>query len=86
MKYETVNPLSKLREDEPFFFLRSQDKLAPLAVQAYADALNSEANRLFESDPETAKRLMCDAIQVLKFATRMVDWQLDNQQFVKLPD
>lgn len=42
-KYTDVNPLEKLHEDEPWFFLRAQDATAPGAVEAYANALNIAA-------------------------------------------
>lgn len=44
-KYQNVNPLTKVHEDEPWFFIRAQDKLSVEAVMAYSQLLNKASNR-----------------------------------------
>lgn len=86
-KYQGTNPLEKLRDGEPYFFIRAQDKLGPEAVQAYADLLQREANRAFgEGKEELSDTLRKQALGVLRVASVFMDWQHDNQQFVKIPD
>lgn len=72
-KYENTNPLSKLHDGEPYFFLRAQDKCAPKAVNEYAKKLRDEG------DLKGAEE--CHA-----FARRMRQWQIDNPDKVKMPD
>lgn len=36
MKYDHIDPRSKLHPGEPYFFIRAQDVFSPAAVQAYA--------------------------------------------------
>lgn len=86
MKYKDVNPLEKLRDGEIYFFLRAQDRIAPRAVAYYADLLKAEADRLIDSDPRKSKQLYKGALECLRLSGKMLDWQMDNDQFVKLPD
>jgi len=72
-KYEGKNPLEKLHAGEPYFFLRSQDRCAPLAVSQYAATLRSCG------DDKGAQE--CHA-----FAQRMREWQDKNPELVKMPD
>jgi hypothetical protein len=64
---------AKLGDDEPFFFLRAQDRLAPAIVHAYGEAL-------------ARKGLRDQAVQTMAFAASMEVWQRDNPDKVKLPD
>lgn len=43
MKYEGIDPRSKLHPGEPYFFIRAQDVFAPAAVQAYATMSHQHA-------------------------------------------
>lgn len=72
-KYPDGPPLAALHDDEPWFFLRAQDELAPDAVEFYADKL--ERNGLHAQSRE-----------VRRFAHRMREWQVANPDKVKLPD
>lgn len=71
-KYEYINPLTKLHEGEPFFFLRAQDLLSTHAVRQYAEAVAV-------TDPVGAQ-------ECREFADRMEKWQDENPTLVKLPD
>lgn len=84
MKYDNVNPIEKLHEGEIYFFLRAQDKLAPKAVQAYAHELIKASD--MEEDPHRRNDLYKQAIECMSMAARMLDWQLDHKDLVKLPD
>ncbi len=87
MKYQGKNPLEKLRDGEPYFFVRAQDKLGPEAVQAYADLLKRESDKAYrDNDDARAGELLKQALGVLRVAHIFADWQADNQQFVKMPD
>jgi len=35
-KYVGINPIQKLHDGEPYFFIRAQDVFSPAAIQAYA--------------------------------------------------
>lgn len=73
MKYNNINPLEKLHEGEPYFFLRSQDQCAPAAVTHYAYHLRGYGDfKGFEECHE--------------FARKMRKWQLENPDKVKMPD
>jgi hypothetical protein len=72
-KYDGVNPLEKLHEGEPYFFLRAQDKHAPLTVLKYADLVRRGG------DLEGSK-------ECLDMADRMQAWQQANHDLVKKPD
>jgi len=73
MKYKNKNPLEKLHEGEPYFFIRAQDKHSVRIVREYAKMLKNTG------DIEGYKG-------VLDFSDNMVDWQEANQDKVKLPD
>jgi hypothetical protein len=72
-KYENENPLQKLHEGEPYFFLRSQDIHAPEAVRAYAEFL-CDSGDIYGGN------------ECYKFANRMERWQDENRDKVKNPD
>lgn len=87
MKYEGTNPLEKLREGEPYFFLRAQDKLSVKMISAYADLLKAESDKAqVMGSFKLAGELYKQSLGVLKLAHIFIDWQIDNEQFVKLPD
>lgn len=86
-KYHEKNPLEKLHEGEPFFFLRAQDRLAPDAVRAYADLLKRESDKASaEGDQVRADGLLKQSLGVLRAARAFMEWQVDNPSMVKLPD
>jgi hypothetical protein len=86
-KYQGKNPLEKLREGEPYFFLRAQDKLSPDAIRAYAEALRKACGEAWgRGEQEKGNELMKQALGVLKVVEVFMDWQDANEQFVKLPD
>jgi hypothetical protein len=86
-KYEGVNPLERLHPNEPWFFIRAQDKLSTDAVVAYSHLLQRESNRaILRGEHELAQSLERDAAEVVSFAHRFMDWQEANPDKVKLPD
>lgn len=87
-KYAESRP-DALHPDEPFFFLRGQDVLAPFALQGYAALLRAAA----AGDQDVAHRvqgagrfpiLREQAEEVERIAAQMVAWQAEHH--VKLPD
>lgn len=49
MKYINTNPLEKLKSNEPYFFIRAQDKLSISVIEIYKQlciASNSDATGL----------------------------------------
>ena len=76
-----------VRDGEPWFVVRAQDQLSPETIQFYADLLKRESEKALASgDEDKSKELLKQALGVLKVASAFVDWQLDNKEFVKLPD
>lgn len=73
MKYQNINPLEKLHEGEPFFFIRGQDVNAYHAVINYATLLKAQGD--IKGSREV--RAIADDIQ---------DWQRLNDHLVKRPD
>lgn len=71
-KYNGVNPLHKLHDGEPYFFLRAQDVHSPYAVRHYAQAVGVL---------DVKARDEC-----LAFADHIEQWQEANHDKVKLPD
>ena len=72
-KYDGKNPLEKLHDGEPYFFLRAQDRLAPDAVREYSSQL------MRNGDYDGADECM-------KVAIRMLKWQGKNPATVKMQD
>lgn len=70
-KYPTGLP--KMNDGEPWFLIRGQDKLAPMAVSYYATLLNGH------DLPEQAG-------SVIRFSDEIEKWQANNPEKVKLPD
>ena len=85
-KYENENPLSKLHEEEPYFFIRAQDQLSVDAVRAYAELLEQRASDLSVTDAMRSRNLAHQAFEVGKFAEEFLRWQELNPALVKLPD
>lgn len=73
LKYGSTDPLGDLHEGEPYFFLRAQDKCALKAVGEYAKTLHNVGNL------EGAKECR---VHIL----RMMQWQAENPEKIKMPD
>lgn len=73
MKYDGINPLSKLHPGEPYFFIRGQDILAPEAIIHYAYSLKQKGDE-------------AGFKEVREIADKVFDWQLENPSLVKMPD
>lgn len=87
MKYAGKNPLDKLREGEPYFFIRAQDALSSESVQHYASLLKRESDKARNDGQDSkADELLKQSLGVLRVASIFLDWQHDNKEFVKLPD
>lgn len=82
MKYPAGPP--PLTPDEPFFFLRGQDALAPYAVAGYAALLRAAAAGLRTCDPHAGRDLAEQADECDRIAASMLAWQAANRG--KLPD
>jgi len=87
-KYYGLNPLEKVHEGEPWFFLRAQDATAPGALEGYANTLNaiSHVARTVNDDPAQARLLHLMALDCFKAAEAFRIWQQRNPDLVKLPD
>ena len=86
-KYKGINPLERLHEGEPYFFIRAQDRLSPSAVVAYSELLQGEAEKAYlKNDIRLWESLSDQASQVAGFAREFLEWQKDHPEFVKLPD
>lgn len=72
-KYVNKNPLEKLHDGEPYFFLRSQDIHAPQSVRFYAELLLDAGDERGSNE--------CN-----NFADSMESWQDANRDKVKEPD
>lgn len=87
MKYQGNNPLEKLREGEPYFFIRAQDALSSESVQHYASLLKRESDKAYAAnEDERGAELLKQSLGVLRVANIFQDWQHDNPTFVKMPD
>lgn len=87
MKYKGVNPLTKLRDGEPYFFLRAQDKLSGETLSAYADLLKRESEKAYQrGEEEVSNRLLKQSLGIFNVCEIFSNWQDENRQFVKLPD
>jgi hypothetical protein len=83
----------RLHPEEPWFTLRAQDILAPLAVQQYANFLRAAAAGLRHGDDvftgrdvSRANALQEHAQDAEAVAAEMVLWQTQHPDHVKLPD
>ncbi len=72
-KYNTIDPRTKLKPGEPWFFLRAQDVHAPATVRSYASVLSSSG------DAKGSR-------EVYALADAMAAWQTANPDHVKRPD
>ncbi len=85
-KYDEENPLAKLHDGEPYFFIRTQDRLSVSAVMAYAELLELAASDTITTDSVKSRNLAHQAYEVGKFAEEFQLWQELNPTLVKLPD
>ena len=97
LKYADTNPVDRLRPQEPFFFVRAQDRFALSALAGYRDALVAEADRLtydpvFVGDPvqntiaETRAHLRKQARDVEALMAYFEAFQANHPEWVKTPD
>lgn len=83
MKYGKItSSFKQFPEEEPIFLLRSQDILAPAAVENYAQLLRAAAQGA--EDVSVHRRLLDAARECSDFAAQMIAWQAENG--AKLPD
>lgn len=73
MKYHKTNPIEKLHPGEPWFFIRSTDRFAPAAVQAYATMLGANGDK-------------DGAAECMAISHEIIQWQKANPDKVKHPD
>lgn len=73
MKYQGINPLEKLHDGEPYFFIRAQDIHSATIVQSYASMLRSNGDHR-------------GANNVMEMVDQINQWQRDNPDKVKKPD
>jgi len=86
-KYEGINPLERLHPNEPWFFIRAQDKLSVEIVMEYSRLLEGESWKARGRGDEALARSLSDqSTQVAQAAHKFLDWQEDNPDKVKLPD
>ena len=86
-KYDGINPLESLNPEEPWFFIRAQDKLSVDAVIEYSHLLRREANKAsMRNEYDLSDSLTKQAAEVLEFAQDFADWQKENNDLVKYPD
>jgi hypothetical protein len=86
-KYQDENPLNRLHECEPYFFIRAQDKLSVDAVTEYSYLLRREANRaMVRNEYDLSDSLSEQADEVLEYAQNFAEWQRENNDLVKYPD
>ena len=86
-KYAGINPLERLHPNEPWFFIRAQDRLSVAAVIEYSHLLRHESvNSSLRGDNELSDSLNKQADEVLAYAQDFKDWQEENSDLVKYPD
>lgn len=86
-KYQGTNPLTRLHPDEPWFFIRGQDRLSTAAVIEYSHLLRyASTNAALGNDQDLSYSLKKQADEVLSYAQRFKCWQLENPDKVKYPD
>ena len=86
-KYQGINPLERLHPNEPWFFVRGQDRLSVAAVIEYSHLLRHESvNASLRGDHDLSDSLSKQADEVLEFARMFKDWQENNSDLVKYPD
>ena len=86
-KYQGINPLERLHPNEPWFFVRGQDRLSVAAVIEYSHLLRHESvNASLRGDHDLSDSLSKQADEVLEFSQRFKDWQRNNSDLVKYPD
>jgi hypothetical protein len=86
-KYDGINPLERLQINEPWFFIRAQDKLSVDAVTEYSYLLRREANRAsVREEYDLSDSLNKQADEVLEYAEKFKEWQRNNNDLVKFSD
>jgi hypothetical protein len=86
-RYEQVTQFMNLHPQEPWFYLRAQDKLSVEIVMEYSRLLERESWKARgEGDEVLARSLSDQSTQVAQAAHKFMDWQEENPDKVKLPD
>jgi len=86
-KYDGINPLERLHIEEPWFFVRGQDRLSPDIVTEYSYLLRREANRAsVREEYDLSDSLNKQADEVLEYAEKFKEWQRNNNDLVKFSD
>jgi hypothetical protein len=83
MKYD--NRMPNLLEGEPWFLIRGRDIFAVDAIRAYVDLAAKRSSSHHEPTSPESTALMQHALQILKVAERIDNWQQDNKDKVREP-
>lgn len=67
--------LGRSRDDEPIFVLCGRDPFAPIAIEAWCDAIEKVTPRGMMSDAKTAK-----IKEARELAASMIAWRRDNPE------
>lgn len=83
----TWRPPVELRDGEPWFFLRGQDRYSPHGVAGYAQGLLAAATEADErGDTDRAAELRQLVESVRAAYSSFIEWQEENVDLVKTPD
>jgi len=86
-RYEQATQFMNLHPEEPWFYLRAQDKLSVEIVMEYSRLLERESWKARGLGDEILARSLSDqSTQVAQSAHKFMDWQEENPDKVKLPD
>ena len=80
MKYDNKQP--DLLPNEPWFLIRGRDFFAVDSIRAYADLSAKESSK---HAGQIGDDLMKHALQILRIAERIQNWQQDNKDQVRFP-
>jgi hypothetical protein len=83
MKYDKRQP--NLLPGEPWFLIRGRDVFAVDAIRAYADLAAKRSSSHHEPATLESTALMQHALQILKVAEHIDNWQQDNPDKVREP-
>jgi len=74
--------LGRLKPQEPFFFVRAQDRFALSALRGYQRALEQGV----EEHPELAEHLSAQARSMAGLVAYFEAWQANHTDWLKVPD
>lgn len=78
--YDLRRVRERLHEGEPAFALRASDVTAPQLVRKYGEML------IWLPQEFTSKAILAKGVAAIEFAEKMVRWQQDHPEMVKMPD